>query len=359
MRHRPPSAFWAVLSFASVSVAGSEVVAQAPDPVVLIYERGEGAAACPDETELRDAVAARLGWVPFRDDATRVVRARVVARGRRLEASVEALGPDGRVAGRREIQSASRDCDELARGVALAISVAIDPLSLVRPEPAPEPAPAPAPEPAIAEAPPSNEPAQDAPEPEPEPEPAVEAPAEEPTERPPEARRDDATRDPDGALVLGLAVGGSVGVVPRPRPVIEALAVFERARFALRAGARFDAPAEAEVQSGATARVLRVDGRLAACFAIEWFFTCGGVGVGAYDARGRDVANPRHRAVLSAVGALEVGVRSSATAPLVVFGTLGAEAPLAPVRFEVDDLEAWSSVPVAATLEVGVGWRNR
>ena len=40
----------------------------------LTYERQRGAEQCPEEAELRDAVSARLGYVPFRDDAPQHVR---------------------------------------------------------------------------------------------------------------------------------------------------------------------------------------------------------------------------------------------------------------------------------------------
>ena len=50
---------------------------------------------CPSETELRRAVAARLGYVPFDDQAERRVRARIKTAGSALVGSVELEGASG------------------------------------------------------------------------------------------------------------------------------------------------------------------------------------------------------------------------------------------------------------------------
>ncbi|MBK7155435.1 MAG: hypothetical protein IPH72_27260 [Sandaracinaceae bacterium] len=79
-----------------------------------------GAEQCPEEARaLRDAVSARLGYVPFRDDAPQHVRT-VIRRDRGgLVATVDVFDAAGEQVGQREIRSRTR--------VALAISVAIDP----------------------------------------------------------------------------------------------------------------------------------------------------------------------------------------------------------------------------------------
>ena len=43
--------------------------AGARERVAFVYERGGGAASCPDERELTEAIAARLGYDPFAEPA--------------------------------------------------------------------------------------------------------------------------------------------------------------------------------------------------------------------------------------------------------------------------------------------------
>jgi hypothetical protein len=111
----------------------------------LRYDRGSD--SCPDEAALRDAVSARLGYVPFADDAALVIEATIRRTGRGFRGELRVLAADGTLRGERSVASADGDCDELGRALALAISVAIDPLSLTRgaatsvPEPVVEPAP--------------------------------------------------------------------------------------------------------------------------------------------------------------------------------------------------------------------------
>lgn len=96
----------------------------------LEYARGAGAAECPDETELKSIVAARLGYDPFSPDAARVVAVGVVRQGSGLVAHLEVRGAAAR--GSRDLQSSTRDCRELIDSLAVAIAIGIDPLSLSR-----------------------------------------------------------------------------------------------------------------------------------------------------------------------------------------------------------------------------------
>ena len=134
----------------------------------MTYERGAGAEHCPDELALRNAVSARLGYDPFDEKATRSVAAAIVRRGETLIGRVEVKSDDDEPRGVREISSRQNDCTELSSALSLAISIAIDPLSLTRPpkaEPAvvlrkPQPSrkcpkPPPAPKPAPCEEEPS------------------------------------------------------------------------------------------------------------------------------------------------------------------------------------------------------------
>jgi hypothetical protein len=107
----------------------------------LVYERDDSAAACPDEAALRDAVAARLGYVPFVDEGAtaRTVRVTVRRSGRRTVADIEVL--DGGVrSGARQIGARGRagSCP-IDDALVLAVSLAIDPMTLAAASTAPPP----------------------------------------------------------------------------------------------------------------------------------------------------------------------------------------------------------------------------
>jgi hypothetical protein len=104
------------------------------------YVLGRGAEQCPDIGAMREAVAARLGYVPWHPAGARTILVAVAADGGGLRARVELRDGAGSVTGVRELFSPSRDCNELTAAVELAISIAIDPLSLTRRPPPPAPA---------------------------------------------------------------------------------------------------------------------------------------------------------------------------------------------------------------------------
>ncbi len=129
-------------------LVATNAAAQTPTPTaVLRYERSDDAAQCPDAQGLRDTVAARLGYDPFRDAAPTTVHATITRNRRRLRGRVEVTNAAGATVGTREIESSRRDCAEIASAMALAISIVIDPLSLTRPPPPPAPVVPPSPPP--------------------------------------------------------------------------------------------------------------------------------------------------------------------------------------------------------------------
>jgi len=102
----------------------------------LVYVREAGAEQCPGEVDLRLRVVARLGYDPFSPQASRVVLARISAGERELRGSVELVDERGISSGKRTLGSHPESCDELARGMALSISLAIDPELERTPQPA-------------------------------------------------------------------------------------------------------------------------------------------------------------------------------------------------------------------------------
>jgi hypothetical protein len=101
--------------------------ARAEEKARLVYVRGAGVEDCPAEVDLRLLVMARLGYDPFSPQASRVVISRVEARGDLLISNLEVIDEGGISTGQRELTAKPGRCGELARALALSISLAIDP----------------------------------------------------------------------------------------------------------------------------------------------------------------------------------------------------------------------------------------
>lgn len=128
-----PLALAFALAFALAAVAAP---AGATPSAKLTYVRGPGAEACPDESELRRAVAARLGYDPFFPTAPQAIVAQIHARarpdGRRgYRGDVQIVNEHGIVRGERALETKSEDCAEMVRALALGISIAVDDLDVI------------------------------------------------------------------------------------------------------------------------------------------------------------------------------------------------------------------------------------
>ena len=154
----------------AAALLGLAARAEASPSAKLTYLRAEGAERCPDEAELRKAVAARLGYDVFFPWAKTTVVVEITRAPKGFHGAVKFVGASGLVKGQRALDSKSDDCADIVRALALTVSIAIDDFGLDGsvPAPAPEPAPPRHRPRARARADPSPEP-----EPEPEPEPAA------------------------------------------------------------------------------------------------------------------------------------------------------------------------------------------
>jgi hypothetical protein len=103
----------------------------------LVYSRDRGAERCPDEDVVRREVASRLGYDPFFPTADRAIIAEVKPAPKGFRATVHLVDKTGIVRGKRELHSPGRDCAELLKSIALAISIAIDPDAVEEPQPPP------------------------------------------------------------------------------------------------------------------------------------------------------------------------------------------------------------------------------
>jgi hypothetical protein len=114
-----------------VAFAGQAAVKSAPPAVWLTYERAANVADCPDREAVLDAVRARLGFDPFREPAEINIRASVFRDGKDLCAQI-LWSDEGARTSERRLASHRADCAELASAMELALSIAIDPLSMAR-----------------------------------------------------------------------------------------------------------------------------------------------------------------------------------------------------------------------------------
>ena len=126
----------AVLVFAIGTLASAVSEARTPVPLGappqtpvrarLVYTADDPKGVCASEADFRGKVSARLGYDPFRDDASWVFRIRFDARSKRPRAEI-ATEQNGAPSGKRTLDDAS--CDALSETVASAIAIAIDPLA--------------------------------------------------------------------------------------------------------------------------------------------------------------------------------------------------------------------------------------
>jgi hypothetical protein len=82
--------------------------------------------SCPDPQELRREIAANLGRDPFDPSADKAVSVSIEADASGLGGTVEILGTQGEILGRRRIASSRRRCAELTRALALVVTLALD-----------------------------------------------------------------------------------------------------------------------------------------------------------------------------------------------------------------------------------------
>ena len=130
--------FWVLSAAVATSAVSGVASAEPARHVRFEYARqdGAGASACPDLLTIEAGVAARLGYEPFDDRASDLVRATIHASTHGLEARIELVDGNSIVKAERRLVSHQRDCSELASSVELAVSIAIDPLGVGAAEPA-------------------------------------------------------------------------------------------------------------------------------------------------------------------------------------------------------------------------------
>ena len=336
---------WPFLLVAVCLLGPLRAHAQAPPVARLSFDRAGGAEPCVDEEELRERVAARLGRDPFVEEAPLAIDVRISPADASGFVAMIAL-TDARDAREthREITSSRADCADLGDALALAVSLAVDPTSLLRPAGAESVEAA---EPSASdEATTSGSPA--APEPEPEP---AEAPASEET-----AREFHDERSSPISLRIGAMLFGSYGVAPNASAGL-ALSLGARYRdVSLDLELRAEVPTEIDGDNG-TVRGAPFTAALVPCGHVDAVALCGVLRAGAFYGEGVDAV--ASRSALSAYTA--IGVRGGAEIPIgpsVDLRVLGeATTPVTSVELRLGPEVVWDTPPVALSIGVGLGGR--
>ena len=97
---------------------------------VFRYKRLLPESQCLDGAAVQDTVSAKLGYDPWREEAPLHIDAMISVAEDVLTANIRFMEEDGTLLGERVIRSKDNNCYELMNAMALAISIAIDPLSV-------------------------------------------------------------------------------------------------------------------------------------------------------------------------------------------------------------------------------------
>ncbi len=152
MRDRALCVSSGVLSIVSIFVASSARAEAPQKPVRLVWIRGERTETCVAPDVLEHRVEARLGRSVFSASAPRAIEGVVQHEGEHWIAHLYVRDERGALEGSRDLANDGPDCAPLEDAVVLAIALAIDPESALRPPdptvsftPLPNPPPAPEP----------------------------------------------------------------------------------------------------------------------------------------------------------------------------------------------------------------------
>jgi hypothetical protein len=308
-------------------------IAQADERVHahLTYGPDANVERCPTERELRDAVAARIGYDPF--DAApgaaaepREVIVLVHKRGGGIVGSLELRGPHP---GQRELASPRGDCRELLDSFAVAIAIGLDPSSLTRP-PGDPPPPAPA-QPSVP--------------------PVVIEPPVKPAERP---------SPPPASEPIDVRLGGgpmvAFGELPAPAPGL-AVSVGLRWRWlepTLEGVATLPAT---QISDAGTVKASLLAVAVLPCGHAGLAFGCVGVTIGTLRGEGEGSGSPLHGSELYAAASVRGGAELAVTRSIWIRGYVEAVAPLTRITLQLAAQDVWRMPSVAARVGAAAGVR--
>ena len=313
----------------------------------LVYLRNPGAESCPDDLAIRAAVSARLGYDPFLAFAPATMFAEISKVGREYRARIKLVDDKNVVRGTRELAYDGDRCADIIDTMALSMSIAIDPTSLMR-----------APEASPVAALPSAEPASPTPI-------ATESPQPTPTQPPQPAKpRRPAptppTNDTGATTPLAFDAGGGpsvwFGAAPAPNASGELFLRLRKGDFSVALEGRLDAPADAILSNGSVRTALTL-ASLVPCGHIRWFGVCFVGSLGEVRATSGQVAISREASAIHAA----VGPRAALDIPVV--GPLSVRAyaslllSLTSQSLELDGASAYVLSRVSGGIGAGVALR--
>jgi len=332
MRVRPRLLLFAACSLAVRRTHAAEAI---PKTARLVYTRAD-VSGCPDEETMKNTVSARLGYDPFKPDPEHIVTAAITREGKGLRGHVELRDRAFTVKGTRSLASNEDDCAELASSLALAISIAIDPLSANRTAPLPPPVSTP---PAHVAPPAAGGPA------------AAAAPlaAVAPTEEAPRREHGQAT-----ALRMGTDASVSFGATPGTSFAPALFAGVGFARLSLDVEGTAHLAASANAASGGSVSASLLLASFAPCFHGGTVVGCALLGVGRLSGAGGGVDEPASGASTYANAGGRVGaeVPLSGRFSLRIHGDLLF--PLVSTKLRLRGVEVWGTPPVTAALGAGI-----
>ncbi len=302
----------------------------------LTYAGGADIAGCPSERELKDAVAARLGYDPFEagssDDAGgREVAVHVRRRGTGLVGSLELRGPRP---GTRELASPRGDCRELLDALAVAIAIGIDPASLTRVSTDPPPSPSP--------------PVSDG---------AVVAVSTSSRPSSPETPRAEGKGRGEAVDVrFGAGPLAVFGELPATAAGLFVTASIRLRWFEPMLEGFATLPVSLATPDGTlSASLLAVS--VLPCGHASAFFGCLGLATGGLRGEGKEIASPRSGTELYVAVAARAGVELPLSNLLWVRGYVEAVAPMTRITLQLASEDVWRMPSVGARVGLGAGVR--
>jgi len=311
-----------ILSIVVSALAGSFATAHAGDRARLQVRRDDGAADCPDERTLSDAVGARLGYEPFTNDAPRLVVVTFRREGSSLRGIVQMKDADGSVKGERTLSSSRGDCEELASVTTLTISILLDPRSGMIPS-----------------RPPEREQTPDLPLPA----------ATQPPDRdvPPQTVRPEPVH-----LRATLAAIGSIGTAPAPALGVLAGLGIEQRWWSATAEFRADLPASDAV-SVLTARTRLTAGNLVPCAHIWQGYICAVLSLGAIQGEIIGASPSRHSSFHAMLGP-RIGLSIPVVRWLSLDGHLDASYGLTSTSLRIGTDDLWTTATISGLAGIGI-----